>query len=325
MSHESTQSSAERAAMSRRGMLGASAAGALAAAAALDPRAALADRHEPGKLKGNIKHSIVYWCFAFNGAKWSLDEMCGVAKSLGCKSVELLDVEQFATVSKHGLKCAIANNGMPGAPFVKGLNNPAYQAQVIESTSKVIEAAGKAGVPSVIAFTGYKYKDVEDYNKGVIDPDAGATNTVNGLKKLAKLAERQGVTICVEHLNSRVDDHAMKGHPGYAGDDVDYCFDIIRRVGSPNVKLLFDIYHVQVMNGDLVRRIKANAELIGHIHTAGNPGRLELHDKQQEINYTACMNALVEIGYKGYVGHEFIPTIDDPKLALAEAVRICDV
>ena len=137
------------------------------------------------------------------------------------------------------------------------------------------------------------------------------------------MAEQAGVTVCLEHLNTRDDSHPMKGHPGYQGDDVEYCIDILKQVGSPRVKLLFDIYHVQIMHGDVIRRIRQHREYLGHIHTAGNPGRGEL-DQMQEINYAAVMQALLEVGYGGYVGQEFIPT-RDAMAGLREAVAWCDV
>ena len=148
-------------------------------------------------------------------------------------------------------------------------------------------------------------------------------NCVAGLKRLASHAEKKGVTVCIEMLNTRDDTHPMKGHPGYQGDDMDYVADIVTQVGSARVKLLFDLYHVQVMNGDLLRRIRQYGELIGHVHTAGAPGRGEL-DENQEINFAACMRTLLEVGYTGYVGHEFIPT-RDPLQGLIQAVRLCDV
>jgi hydroxypyruvate isomerase len=212
---------------------------------------------------------------------------------------------------------------MSGAPFMRGLNNPSYQSEVIAVTSKTIEDCAAANVPSVIAFTGYKWKNADDPNSGEISLQEGADNCVAGLKALAALAEKKGINICLEQLNTRDGSHPMKGHPGYQGDDIDYVANIVRRVGSPRVQLLFDIYHVQVMNGDVIRRIEECRDVIGHIHTAGNPGRAEL-DEQQEINYPPIMRKLVEIGYKGYVGHEFIPT-RDPIAGLREAVEICDV
>lgn len=274
-------------------------------------------------LKGNINHSIVFWCFNACGDKWSMDKTCEVAKQLGVKSIELTGPEEWPTMKKHGITSAISMNGMPGAPFMKGFNNPRYHDQVIASTTKVIDACAEAGVPAVIAFTGYKWRDAEDPRSGEISLEEGADNCVKGLKQIASLAEKKKVTICLEHLNTRDDSHPMKGHPGYQGDDIDYVANIVRRVGSPHVRVLFDLYHVQIMNGDLIRRIEQCKDVIGHIHTAGNPGRGEL-GADQEINFPAVMKKLVDIGYKGYVGHEFIPT-RDPLAGLTEAVTLCDV
>lgn len=277
-------------------------------------------------LKGNINHSLVSWPYMAFGEEWSLDTLCQVAVELNCKKVELVGPDGWDTLAEYGLSCPISPNGMPGEPYVKGLNNPAYQAEVIETTRKVIEAAAEApiDVPSVIAFTGFEYIDVDNPGAGTIPLDEGADNTVEGLKKLARIAEPLGVNIYVEHLNSRVLNDNYRGHPGFQGDDIDYCADIIRRVGSPHVKLLFDIYHVQIMDGDLIRRIREyGTDLIGHIHTAGNPGRTELDD-HQEINYPPIMRALLEIGYEGAVGHEFIPT-RDPREGLRQAIAVCDV
>jgi len=277
----------------------------------------------PMPLKGNINHSIVFWCFNAAGDNWDMDKTCEVAKQLGVKSIELSGPETWPTIKKHGLSCAIAMNGMPGAPFMKGFNNPRYQDEVIARTTETIDACAEAGVPSVIAFTGYKWHDAEDPKSGEISLGDGADNCVKGLKQIAGHAEKKKVTICLEHLNTRDDTHPMKGHPGYQGDDVDYCAGIIRRVGSDRVKLLFDLYHVQIMNGDLIRRLDQYKDLIGHIHTAGNPGRGELDD-DQEINFPAAMKKIVAMGYKGYVGHEFIPT-RDPFAGLKQAVERCDV
>ncbi len=274
-------------------------------------------------LKGNINHSAVFWCFNIAGELWDIEKMCVVSKSLGIKSVEITGPDEWVTIMKHGMTCALAANGMPGAPFMKGLNNLAYHEEVISTTAKRIEECAAAKVPSVIAFTGYKWNNAEDPTSGEISPKEGADNCVNGLKKLAPLAEKLGVNICLEHLNTRDSSHPMKGHPGYQGDDIDYVANIVRRVGSSRVKLLFDFYHVSVMNGDLMRRVEENIDVIGHIHTAGNPGRAELDDTQ-EINYPPLMRKLVQLGYKGYVGHEFIPT-RDPLAGLTQAVNLCDV
>ena len=275
-------------------------------------------------LKGNINHSIVYWCFNVAGDKWDIEKMCQVAKGLGVKSIELTDPDVWPTLAKHGMTSAVAMNGMPGAPFMRGLNNPRYQEEVIARTTERIDACAANKIPAVIAFTGYKWRDAEDPKSGEISLEEGADNCVKGLKQLATLAEKKGVTICIEHLNTRDGTHPMKGHPGYQGDDVDYVANIVRRVGSPRVKLLFDLYHVQIMHGDLIRRLEECKDVIGHIHTAGNPGRGEL-DEHQEINYPATMQALLEIGYHDFVAHEFIPTWDDPILSLRHAAMVCDV
>ncbi len=270
-----------------------------------------------------IRHSVCFWCFETSEWAWDLDTLAGHAAGLGLKSVELLAPEQWATVREHGLTCAIASNGMPGPPFVKGLNNPRHQQQVIEVTKTVMDACSAEGVPSVIAFNGYKWQDPEDPASGEISREEGARNTIEGLRELAAYGEEKGVTVCLEMLNTRDASHPMKGHPGYQGDDIDYCADIIREVASPRAKLLFDVYHVQIMNGDVIRRIGEMKDLIGHVHTAGNPGRNELH-LRQEIHYPSVMEALAETGYQGCVGHEFIPT-QDPLDSLKQAVRLCDV
>ena len=304
--------------LNRRDLLAAAAAiGAGPLATALPAAAAPADR------KGRIKQSIVFWCFNVAGDKWDIEQTCRVAKDLGVSSIELAPPETWPTIKKHGLTSAIVPNGMPGAPFMRGLNNPRYHEEVLARTGEMIDAAAEAGFPAVIAFTGYKWRDADDPTSGEISLEEGADNCIKALKQLAPRAEKQGVTICLEHLNTRDDSHPMKGHPGYQGDDVDYVAGILRRVGSERVKMLFDIYHVQIMNGDVIRRIEQCQNVIGHVHTAGNPGRAELDDNQ-EILYPPIMRKLVEIGYAGYVGQEFIPT-RDPLAGLKQAVELCDV
>ncbi len=278
---------------------------------------------EKAVVNDRIKQSVVFWCFNVGGDMWSLDRTCEITAKLGGKSVEIVDPEDFGTLKKHNLVCAMASNGMPGAPFMKGLNNPVYHDEVIERTKKVIDGCSDAGFPSVIAFTGYKWRDAEDPNSGEIPLEEGMNNCVAGLKKLAPYAEKKGVTICLEHLNTRDDTHPMKGHPGYQGDNVDQVAAMLRRVGSERVKLLFDIYHVQVMNGDVIRRIDQMQDIIGHVHTAGCPGRAELDDTQ-EVQFAPIMRKFLEVGYQGYVGQEFIPT-RDPLTGLTEAMKLCDV
>ncbi len=274
-------------------------------------------------MKGRIKQSLVHWCYNVAGDKWTTEKMCQVARDLGCVSIELAAPEDWPTLKQHGLVCALAANGMPGAPFMKGFNNPRYHDEVIARTTGMIDACAEAGFPAVIAFTGYKWRDADDPRSGEIAADEGAGNCVKGLKQIAAHAEKKGVNICLEHLNTRDDTHPMKGHPGYQGDDIDYVADIVRKVGSPRVKVLFDFYHVQVMNGDLMRRVEQCKDVIGHIHVAGCPGRGEL-DENQEINYPPLMRKLLDIGYTGYVGQEFIPT-RDALAGLRQAVAVCDV
>ena len=277
----------------------------------------------PAVQHGRIHQSIVYWCFNIAGEKWDLQRMCEVTQELGCDALEIVAPADWGLLQKYGLKCVMAPNGMPGAPFVKGFNNPLYHAELITRATEVIDHCAHAGFPNVIAFTGYKWRDAEDPQSGEISNDECVANCITGLKQLARHAEKQNVTICLEHLNTRDGSHPMKGHPGYQGDDIDLIARIVRGVGSPRLKILFDIYHVQVMHGDVMRRIDEHRDLIGHIHTAGNPGRAEL-DNEQEINYPPIMRKLLSIGYQGYVGQEFIPT-RDPVAGLREAIQLCDV
>ena len=293
----------------RRGMLK-MAAGTGAAALALGSCALVDEGAKPAATKGHINHSVAYWCFA---EYWDLDKACQITKQLGGKSIELVGPKDFPTLKKHGLVCALAPNGTPDPPFVKGFNNPEYHNMIIAATRETIDACAEYNFPNVITFTGYR-EDIPD--------DAGARNCVAGLKKIIGYAEKKKVNICMEILNSRVDVE-MKGHPGYQGNHTDYCIDIIKKVGSPRMKLLFDIYHAQIMDGDIISRIRQYSDYIGHYHTAGNPGRGELDDTQ-EINYPPIMKEIVKTGYKGYVGHEFVPT-RDPLEGLTEAITLCDV
>lgn len=272
---------------------------------------------------GRIKQSIAFWCFNLTGDRWDIEKTVSVAKQLGVPSVELVDQEHWPLLKQNGLTCAMSPNGMPGAFFMKGFNNLAYHEQLIAKTKQAIDDSAAAGFPNVIAFTGYKWRDADDPESGEISLDEGAANCVAGLKQLASHAEKLGVTICLEQLSTRDDSHPLRGHPGYQGDDIDYVAQIARQVGSPNVKLSFDIYHVQVMNGDIIHRLEQYRDLLGHIQTAGAPGRGEIDDSQ-EINYPAIMRKLLELGYDGYVGQEFLPT-RDPFEGLADAVTRCDV
>lgn len=316
-----TRRSLDRA-LTRRRMLREAAGLALAGTAgwASLSRAAASEGQKKVIVRGRIRQSIVPWCFE---PYWGLEELCKVALDLGVKSIELLDPKDWPTLKKHGLTCAIAPNGMPGQPFVKGFNNPMYHDEIISVTRKTIDACAEFGVKTVIAFTGYKWRNAEDPRSGEISREEGAENCVRGFKALCAYAESKKVNVAIEILNTRASDHPMKGHPGYQGDHTDYVADIVKRVGSPSMKILFDIYHVQIMDGDVIRRIREHKDIIGHVHAAGNPGRNELDDSQ-EINYPAIMKALVEAGYDGFVGQEYIPT-RDPLQGLREACARCDV
>ncbi len=317
-----------RSKLTRRGMLQttAGAAGALALAGVAQAKDKAGKR---GVKKGQINQSIVQWCFAEH---WKLEETCKVANQLGCKSIELIPPSDWATLKKHNLECALA----PSHLFMQGMNNPRYQKECLAMMKESIDACVDAGFKTVITFTGFGQEtgpwagggnpDVSKLdlkNAKVIDPDEGMKNCVAGFKKIVGYAEKKGIQLSLEMLNSRVSNHPMKGHPGYQGDHIDYCMEMINKVGSPNFGLLFDIYHVQIMDGDIIARIKECGDAINHVHTAGNPGRGEL-DENQEINYAPCMKALLDIGYKGYVGQEFIAT-RDPLKGLTEAVELCDV
>ena len=258
--------------------------------------------------KGRIKQSVMGWCFK----PMSAIDLAKVCKALGMPAIEGISADDYPAVMAIGLKVAIVgSHGFSNGPFT-----PDNHASCKESLMKSIDLAAKIGSPNVITFTGMI--------EAGISPEQGAKNCVELWKSVIGHAEKKGINLCLEHLNSRDDTHPMKGHPGYFGDDVDLCADLINRVGSPNMKLLFDIYHVQVMHGDVIRRLRALQDIIGHYHTAGNPGRCEI-DENQEINYPPILRAILETGYEGYVAQEFIPTWDDKVAALRHAVALCDI
>jgi hydroxypyruvate isomerase len=313
--------------LSRRRMLQRGASLAALGAAAWGPphTAAGAEAAAPAATRRRIRQSLVPWCWQDCGDKWSFEKVCQVARELGCVSVELTDPKNYPVLRQYGLTCAIAQISLdPDPPFQRGFNNPDHWPRVIQATRDAIDAAAAFGCASVICFTGYSAKDPGDPNSSRIPRDVGARNCVEGFKKVLGYAEQKKVTLCLEMLNTRDDTHPMKGHPGYQGDHTDYCVnDILKPVGSPHLKLLFDLYHVQIMDGDVIRRIRQHREFIGHVHVAGCPGRGE-PDQKQELNIPACLQALLEVGYRGYVGLEFIPT-RDPYQGLREAVALCDV
>jgi hydroxypyruvate isomerase len=294
----------------------------LASAAIAGAATTAATAAEPEKVvtNGRLKQSVCSWCFTGRGEKWSLDKLCEITAKLGVPSVELVGAKDFPTLKKHGLACGIASTGL-GFPI--GFNNPAHRDELVTKTKATIDACAEAKFPSVIGFIGMKWNKPDDPKSGEIGRDDAFKNSVAGLKLVAGTAEKAGVTLCVEHLNSRDDSDPMRGHPGYQGDDLNFVLSILKAVGSPRVKLLFDVYHVQIMHGDLIRRLDECKDFLGHVHTAGVPGRGELDDSQ-EIHYPAVMKKLAALKYAGYVGQEFIPT-RDPLAGLTQAVRVCDV
>jgi hydroxypyruvate isomerase len=254
---------------------------------------------------GRIQQSVIHWCFK----PMPVEELANHAARMGLKSVELVAPENWPTLKKLGLICAIS----PSHGFTKGFAHKEEHAECVEVLRKQIDLTSEAGFPSIITFSGFR--------RGISDEE-GMKNMVEGFKQIVGHAEKKKVTVCLEMLNSRVNIE-MKGHPDYFCDKIEMAAEVCKRVGSERLKVLFDIYHVQIMEGDIIARIKQFHPYIGHYHTAGVPGRNELDDTQ-EINYVPIMKAIAETGYKGYVGQEFIPT-RDKALALNEAVKLCDV
>jgi hydroxypyruvate isomerase len=257
---------------------------------------------------GRIKQSIMGWTFN----PMPTIELARHCKEIGLVAMEGIDSKHYPEVRALGL--AISLVGSHG--FAKGPFNPAHHEFVETRLREGIDLALKFGCNKVITFTGMREPGISDA--------AGAKHCVAAWKRVMGYAEEKKVLLCLEHLNSRDNTHPMKGHPGYFGDDVELCVDLIRRVDSPNMKLLFDIYHVQIMHGDVIRRIRQYKDVIAHYHTAGVPGRGEL-DENQELNYPAILRAILETGYDWFVAQEFIPTWTDRIAALRHAAKVCDV
>ena len=256
---------------------------------------------------GRIRQSVMGWCF-----KMPTDKLIDACHRMGMLAMEGISAKFYPTLLKKKMVPSIVgSHGLHKGPL-----NADNHAMCIEKIRDGINKAAQFGSPGVIVFTGVREKGISD--------EQADRNCVECWKKVIPYAEEKKVNLVLEHLNSRDTSHRMKGHAGYYGDDVDHCIELIKKVDSPRMKLLFDIYHVQIMNGDVIRRIGQYKDYIGHYHTAGVPGRGELDDTQ-EINYPPIMRAIVATGYKGFVAHEFIPTWPDELSALRHAVRLCDV
>ena len=265
------------------------------------------------KLKGNIRHSVCKWCYGSIG----LDKLAAKAASLGMESVELLDPPDFPTMRKHGLSCAIVSfptgTLKDGKTRVGGIgrafNRLEHHDTLVEIYEKRIKEVANAGLKNLICFSG---------NRAGMDDETGLKNCATGLKRILSIAEKHKVNIVMELLNSRVN------HKDYMCDRTDWGVELCKAIDSERFGLLYDIYHMQIMEGDVIRTIRNNHKYLFHYHTGGNPGRNEI-DETQELYYPAIMRAILETGYKGHVGQEFIPKREDKLASLEQGVRICDV
>jgi hydroxypyruvate isomerase len=268
-------------------------------------------------LKGNLKQVIAAWPFLVAGPKWKPEELIRNVAELGVSGVELFPFEHWGLLKKYNL----VNAASKSHTFVRGMNNKGHHPECFQVLEKVINQTSDAGFPNVMTFTGMA-DTTKEKNGSIVSAEEGLKNCIEGYKKMARIAERKNVTMVLEPLNSRATEH-MKGHPGYQGDHIEYCMEIIKAVSSPGLKLLFDVYHIQIMDGNIIKNINKYHEYISHVQVAGNPGRGEI-GFDQEINYLAVMKAFLKNGYKGYIGHEWIAT-GDAMTGLKEAVKICDV
>jgi len=283
---------------------------ALATAMTMTPSTVTA-AEEPKQRIGRVKQSVCQWCFN----KMSVDELCAAAAGMGLLSVELLGPNDFATLKKHGLICALVSNpsvkvgdvSVGGIP--KAWNRLEYHDALVAAYEERLKVTAEAGYPTLICFSG---------NRDGMSDAQGQENCAVGLKRIMPLAEKLGVNVVMELLNSRVN------HKDYMCDHTEWGVELCKRVGSDRFKLLYDIYHMQIMEGDVIATIQRHHQYIGHYHTAGVPGRHEL-DEKQELFYPAIMRAIMATGYTGYVGQEFIPAGPDPIAALKAGVVICDV
>ena len=256
---------------------------------------------ENAKAQGRLQQSVCKWCYR----NMELEDLCEQAAKMGIVSVELLTKEQWPTLEKYGLTCAVGN-GICTIP--NGTNRVEYHASIEEKARDLIAAAKRAGVPSLIVFSGNR--------RGMSDEEAW-DNSAKILNRIKGQAEDAGVNILMELLNSKVN------HPDYQCDRTAWGVELMKRVESPRVKLLYDIYHMQIMEGDVIRNIRDNIDYLAHFHTGGNPGRHEI-DETQELNYKAISKAIADLNFKGYFAHEFIPE-RDPMTSLREAVELCIV
>lgn len=288
--------------MKRRKMIESMAGAALVTAVTPLNRAFSGDSEGNRPLKGNIHHSVSQWCYG----DIPLDQFARSCREMGLESIELLGEKDWPIVQKAGLKCAVGYATELGIP--NGFNRVANHEKLIADFTNMIPKAAAAGIPNLICFSGNR--EGQDDNEGLL-------NCAKGIRQIMPLAEKHGVTILIELLNSYQ-------HEDYQCDRTSWGAALCEMVGSERFKLLYDIYHMQIMEGNIIENITRYSKYIGHIHTGGVPGRHEL-DETQELYYPAIMSALVKTGYKGYVGHEFVPTQKDKLESLRKSVLICDV
>jgi hydroxypyruvate isomerase len=250
---------------------------------------------------GQLKHSVCKWCYP----KIGLEELCAKGNDLGLVSVELLSEGDWATCAKHSLICAVAN-GPSG--ISDGWNLPSDHDKLVKESERLLPLVAAAKAPQMIVFSGNR--------RGMSDSE-GMANCEKGLKRIMPLAEHLGVTVIMELLNSKRD------HKDYMCDHTAWGVELVKRVGSPRFKLLYDIYHMQIMEGDVIDTIQKNIQYISHFHTGGVPGRNEIDDSQ-ELNYPRICRAIVDTGFKGYIAQEFIPK-RDPLASLKQAIQLCTI
>ena len=259
-----------------------------------------------GALKGNIRHSVSRWTYG----DLSIEELCLLVKSLGFNAIDLVGPEDWPVLKKHGVDSSMCNGAELN--LVDGWSDPKFHPELIKRYLTHIDLVAEAGYKNLICFSG---------NARGMDREIALQNAVTGLKQILPHAEKRGVVLQMELFNSKVD------HPDYLADGTAWAIELCKRLNSRNFKLLYDIYHMQIMEGDIIRTIKDNHQYFGHYHTAGVPGRHEIDDSQ-ELNYAAIAKAIRDIGFTGYLAQEFVPT---PKTkegraqSLAQAIRICDV
>lgn len=291
----------------RRELLKQLTAGSLAVTALPSMSSFISDTENEYSLKGNIKHSVCAWTYNF----LPLDDMCSLVKKLGFAAIDLLAPKDWSTIQKHGITCSMCYTAGK-ISLTEGWNNKNNHDWLIKDFTEAIPLVAKAGYKNLICFSG---------NRNGMNDDTGMKNCAEGLKQIMSLAEQNNVVVQMELFNSKVD------HKDYMADKSAWGVELCRKIGSPNFKLLYDIYHMQINEGDVIRTIRDNHQYFGHYHTAGVPGRHEI-DETQELFYPAIMKAIAATGYQGYVAQEFIPAGKETKdkiAALKKAIKICDV